>query len=212
MASDPKDTTVEGRLDLIADKLETNAGIDPGALRNDRTTPAVLLRIAQAVEDGATFIAHDLDAHTDAIIASPISGQVLRYDGTTWRNTFLPISIQFAIQDPENLKTHGVRTTKSLLVWYNDTGRTVTINHLRANSDVDDYTFLLYKSDSETDTGTANDILLVTVPCSSNGTGGFYADITTFTVATVEAGKWIIFEHSSGTAETLTVAITGTLA
>lgn len=211
MASDSKDTSVEGRLDLIADKLETNAGIDPGALRDDRTVPAVLLRIAQAVEDGATFIAHDLDAHSDTVVATPVAGQLLRYDGTTWRNAFPPVSIQFAVQDPDAIKTHTVRATKSALVWYNDTGRTLTISRVRANVDVDNYTFLLFKSNSETDTGTANDVLLVTVPCSSDGTGGFYADITSFTVATVEAGKWIIFEHSSGSADALTVAIYGSL-
>ena len=212
MASDPKDITIEGRLDMIADRLETNAGIDPGALRHDKSIPAYLKRIADAIEDGATFIAHDLEDHADVDIAGPIEGQVLRYNGTTWVNAFTPVSIQFSVQDPDNIKTHGVRATKSALVWFNDTGRTFTISRVLANADVDDYTFLLLKSDSTADTGVTNDVLLVTVPCSTNGTGGFYADLAAFTVATVEAGKWVIFEHSSGSADTVTVAIYGSLA
>ena len=52
MTADPNDSTLEGRLDQIADTLETRADIDPGAARFDNTAPAILQRINDAILEG----------------------------------------------------------------------------------------------------------------------------------------------------------------
>lgn len=121
-------------------------------------------------------------------------------------------NVDFAIASPASLATHATRSTKSKTVWLNNTGFTLNITRIYAASDVDDYTFLLFKSNSMTDIGTTNDVQLDSVACSTNGTGMFYADITSgFDNGTIENGKYIIFEHSSGTCNDLQVHIEGWL-
>jgi len=180
------DKELSARLDGIARVLEDYLGRDPGALARDIETPARLYRIELALTDLVAFLTSGF---------SP--------SGNT---------IAFSIQDPENAKVHAGRSTKSLGAWLNDTGRTFTISKVTAISDADDYTFALYKSASKTDLSTANDTLLVTVPCSSNGTSVFSAELTTLAVNTIEPNKWLIWEHISGSAESITVQLAGTLA
>ncbi len=116
--------------------------------------------------------------------------------------------IDFGVQDPENLKTHAGRSTKSQPVWVNNSGMTLTIEEIRCSSDTDNYTFLLFKSSSLTDIGTTNDTQIDSVACTSNGTGHYYISITSgFDSSTIETGKYLIFEHSSGTAESIQVHI-----
>jgi hypothetical protein len=188
--SQQNDKTVLERLRGIATDLEDQLGVtaEPG-LVNDRSITAQLQRIENTIPEIASLTA------LAAAIAVSSSGK----------------TISFVIQDPENTKTHAGRGTKSFPAWLNDTGFTLTITKVVATADADDYTFLLFKSASQTDLSVANDSLLATVPCSSNGTSSFFASLTSFTVDTVETGKWIIFEHSSGTAENVSVIIEGTL-
>ena len=81
MTADPNDLTINGRLDQIADNLETRAGTDPGAARQDWTIPAILQRINDAIQGGA-FEAHLIDDHTDASVPSPDDGDFFRYSST----------------------------------------------------------------------------------------------------------------------------------
>jgi len=179
MASDPNDKTIEGRLDMIADRLETAAGIDPGALRRDRSIPATLKRIADALENSGTGV-------------------------------FIPTtSISFSIQDPENLKTHAGRSTKSFLAWFNGTGRAFTVSRVRASADVDNYTFILYRSASFSDVSTGTDVQLASIACAADDTGQFTANQTSFDSDSVPTGTWLIYEHSNGSAESVTVQIEG---
>jgi hypothetical protein len=179
------DTENNARLDAIARALESYLGIDPGALGRDKAVPTCLYRIERAVEALAAFLTTSF---------SP--------SGTT---------IAFSIQDPEGLKTHLGRGTKSFPAWYNGTGRTLTITRVRASSDADNYAFSLFKSASFTDLSTANDTLLGTITCADNGSQEFTAEITALTVSTIEAGKWLIWEHDSGAADVLTVNLEGIL-
>ena len=120
--------------------------------------------------------------------------------------------VQFSIADPENMPTHGGRANQSQLVWLNDTGVTFNISQVRAISDVDDYTFYLYISSSKTDIGGANDTRVETgsFACSTNGTGGYYAvQNLGFEDDTVADGQYLIFQHTSGTAESLHVFVKG---
>lgn len=119
--------------------------------------------------------------------------------------------IQFAIEDAENIPTHAGRSTQSIALYYNDTGKTFHITKIRAMSDEDDYSFILFKSNSSTDIGTANDTQIDVVTCSDNGTGGFYKEIKSgFDSKTIEKDKYLIFEHNSGTSGSVQIIISGT--
>ncbi len=121
-------------------------------------------------------------------------------------------NVQFSISDPENLPTHAGRSTSSKLIWHNNTGVTLNIQEIRATSDTYAYTFLLFKSASSTDVGTANDTQIDSVVTDAAGTNCYYRVITTgFDSNAIEDGKFLIFEHSSGTAEDLHVLIVGYL-
>jgi hypothetical protein len=121
-------------------------------------------------------------------------------------------SIQFSVGDPENMPTHLGRSTKSKVVWYNNTGVTFRIQEIRAISDTNGYTFLLFKSNSSTDIGTANDTQIDSVTTDTVGTSGWYKVISSgFDSGAIESGKYLIFEHSSGTAEDVQVVIRGYL-
>lgn len=85
MTADPRDITIEGRLALIADNLETRIGSDPGARRRDWTIPAILKRINDSISGGA-FEAHLLGEHTDVDLNSLVANDILIYDGDDWLN------------------------------------------------------------------------------------------------------------------------------
>ena len=179
-----QDKTVVIRLSNIADELETITGIPAAnALRRDHSIIAQLKRIEDAL---------------------PTAFAITVGSATSAR------TISFVLQDPENCRTNIARGTQSFAVWLNDTGQTLTINRIFAIADTDDYTFTLYKSDSETDISTSTDTPITTVVCATNGSAMFYSDSAT--PITVETGKWIIWEHTSGTADILTVIIEGSLA
>ena len=124
-------------------------------------------------------------------------------------------NIQFSISDPENLPTHGIRGTSSMLVWYNDTGLTLTITTLRAQCDEQNYTFDLFYSASNTDISTTNDVRVDTASfvCNlGNATNGYY-DLQTsgFEQPSIPTSRYLIFEHTSGTGGTVHVYIEGYL-
>jgi len=111
-------------------------------------------------------------------------------------------NIQFSVSDPENLPTQtaGGRGTKSIFVWYNDTGLTLNIEEIFAISDVDDYGFKLYKSASRTNIGSGGDTPIDSVQTTLGAVGqGYYVQLTSgFDSGTIEAGKFLIFEHDTG--------------
>lgn len=122
---------------------------------------------------------------------------------------FIVGEIQFSLSDPENLPTHALRADKSKLVWLNDTGLTLNLEEIYATSDTNGYAFNLLKSNTKTDVNTT--VLLDAVATSSAGTDCYYDQETTFTVGTIEDDKYLIFQHSSGTAQDLHVFIKGYL-
>lgn len=124
----------------------------------------------------------------------------------------LPISkdIQFTIQSPDALQTHVGRGTLSCLVWYNDTGMTYNIIRIRGISDKDNYDFTLFKSNSNIDVGTANDVQLDRVDCEDDGTSCYYKYIDAgFDNSQIETGKYLIFEHTDASADTVQCEIEG---
>ena len=86
------DNTLTTRLDSLARKLETLAGIDPGAIAFDVSLEARIQRITDAVQGGA-FEAHALDAHNDVVVPSPTLDDFLKFDGTNWANVPLTLSL-----------------------------------------------------------------------------------------------------------------------
>lgn len=182
------DRTLPSELDALARDLESRAGTTPtAALRRDVGAPAAVRRI----RDAATTVFEAIDA----ALASGVAAGDQR-------------TLIWSIQDPENAKTFAGRGTKSLAVWANTGGRTFRASRVLAVSDVDDYSFLLLKSASLTDLGTTNDVLLTTVTCSTDGTAAFTADSGTVALD-VEDGKWLIWEHNSGGAESVTIVVLG---
>ena len=170
-------------------------------------------------EGDLEMMQYSIDGHPDTgIYFDPdndnVNEIIFNPDGTITSNGHTILSdrsVDFTIQDPENLQTHGGRSTQSCIIWHNDTGKTFTITKIEGYSDVDDYTFVLFKSASATDISTGTDVQLDSVACEDNGTSVFYKVITAgFDNNTVEDGKHIIFEHSSGSAETVSVKIEGT--
>ena len=93
MTADPNDPTTLGRLDQIADSLETRAEIDPGAARQDNTVPALLQRINDAIKGGA-FEAHLIEDHTDTTISNPNDGDFFRFSApiNAWIATTMDLS------------------------------------------------------------------------------------------------------------------------
>lgn len=78
------DTTVTSRLNDIASKLETIAGIEPGAAAFDAEITTRLKRIYDAII-GGVLDAHPIPAHTDVLTTmTPTARQFLGYDGTQW--------------------------------------------------------------------------------------------------------------------------------
>ena len=178
------DKTIVARLAAIARHLEEAAGITPPpSLVHDFSVPAQLKRIEEALVAGQS---------------APTGSSAAR-------------TITFVVQDPENLKTHGGRATQSFPAWLNSTGFDLRLDRVFAVSDVDDYAFSLYASATDTDLGVAGDILLVDIACADDGTSSFSGSSTSFLSDTVADGAWLIFQHTSGSAETLTVHIEGTL-
>lgn len=178
------DRTTAAELNLLAQDLEERAGITPPAtLRRDPGTPALVRRIRDAV---------------DAILG-----------GTGAIGDSFPIT--FSVQDPENVRTHAGRGTKSFGAWLNTTGRTFRVSRVTAIADTDDYSFSLFVSASKTDLSLANDALITTLVCSANGTSVFSDEETSFFNDSVLPNQWIIWEHASGTAESTTVVIEGVL-
>jgi len=152
----------------------------------------------------------DPDTTVTGQIALDTDGWLRVFNGAIQYGVSLDKQIDFTVQDAENLQTHAGRATQSALVWFNDTGMTLTLTSIRAMSDVDDYTFLLFKSADATDIGTANDVQIDSVACSTDGTSGYYALITSgFDSSTIEDGKWLIIQHVSGTSDNLCVHIKG---
>lgn len=125
-------------------------------------------------------------------------------------------NIQFPVGDPENLTVHATRATRSFLVWYNNTGADLVITEIYAISDMDNYAFELFKSASATDIDTGGDTRIESLTCSIDGTGGYYvSDLTigdcTGCDDTIESGKYLIFEHLSGSAQSIHVYVKGYL-
>ena len=180
----PQDNATVSRLRAIAQALEDQAGTTaPAALSRDPSIESQLRRIEDALPGALSSLV----------------------------TTSLPTTVTFSIQDPDGIRTHAGRGTKSFAAWKNKTGHTLTMTSVQATTDADNFVFTLYKSASATDFSVAADVQLVAVDVQSDGTSGFTADVSTFDVATIEADTWLIYEYNSGTAEVLTVSITGTL-
>lgn len=147
----------------------------------------------------------DPDVSTAGVLGPDTDDHWLRgYDGT---NQFVYGSkskrIHFAFQNPNSIMTHAGRSTRSQVIFCNDTGSTLTITKVFGQSDTDDYAFKLFISDSATDIGTANDSEVYTAifNCTVNGTSCYTVTVTSgFDDATIANGQCLIFEHSSGTA------------
>lgn len=121
-------------------------------------------------------------------------------------------TIAFSVQNPDQLSVHSTRNTKCLCAWFNNTGYDLKIREILAISDINNYTFLLFKSNSETDIGVDDDVQIDSVVCGTAGTSGYYSKIESgFDNQVIEKGKWLIFEHSSGTAKNVIVHIRGDL-
>lgn len=179
MAPQPVDKFID-EFDALARDLETRAAITPPAsLRRDIRRETIVRRIRRAVEA--------------LLDAAGIGGAR---------------TLSFSVQDADGLKVHAGRSTRSWPVWANRTGQTFTITRITANSDTDNYVFGLYKSASLTDISTGNDVLIAPVTCADNGTGCFTAELVP-PVTTIEDSKWLIWEHTSGTADVLSVEIEG---
>jgi hypothetical protein len=193
------DNDIAALLASIAADLEALAGTTAaGALRRDPAVSAQLRRIKDALGTELSQIEADIDDIEDALgTLVPASG---------------PRTVSFVVQDPDGTKVHGGRGTRSFCAWLNDTDSTFTLSRVRAVSDADDYVFVLFKSASTTDISVGSDVQLASVTCADDGTSGFTANVTTFDAATVESGKWIIWEHSSGSADSVSVMIEGNFA
>lgn len=152
----------------------------------------------------------DPDTTVTGQLSFDTDGWLRIYNGSAQVGIPTNYTIQFTIQDPENIETHAARSTQSASVWKNTTGMTFTITEIEAHSDTDDYTFLLFKSNTNTDHGTANDVQIDSVACSTDGTSDYYLTISAgFDNSTIEDGKHLIFEHSAGAAQTLKVIVKG---
>jgi len=137
--------------------------------------------------------------------------------GAGWnlaRSTTSQGSVQFSISDPENLPTSVLRNDKSAIVWYNNTGLNFTITTVRAMSDTQDYTFKLYYSGSNSDVDTTNDTDIYTsnfICAAGSASTGWREVQQTFTNATIPTTRYLLFVHTSGTAEGVHVYIEGYL-
>jgi hypothetical protein len=121
-------------------------------------------------------------------------------------------SIQFALQDPENIDTPDNRASPSTVVWYNDTGFTFNITKIRGMSDGDNYDFVLFESNGADDIGTANDSQIDIVECETDGTGGYYIEITAgFDDSTIANNSYLIWDHNDGVATNVQVYVGGYL-
>ena len=153
------------------------------------------------------------EVYPTAIDDDTVAGTVL---GWTLARTPPSIvgNIQFSISDPENLPTHLLRLDKSSIVWYNNTGLTFKITSLRAITDTQNYTFDLFYSGSNTDIDTTNDVLVESshFVCSLGGTSGWYfTQNSGFENPNIPTSRYLIFSHTSGTAENLHVYLQGYL-
>jgi hypothetical protein len=180
---------------------------------NDQTRVAQLRDIAQVLEDyvgGAA--APGLRGDSQQLSQLRRIREAIQPVLVALTNPEKALTLAFNVQGPDSAKTHAGRGTKSFGVWLNDTGSTLTIKRVRATADTLNYAFTLFKSASVTDFGTVNDAQLALVTCATAITAAFTADLSSFDSATVEDGKYIIWEHTSGTANSLSVQIEGAFA
>lgn len=123
------------------------------------------------------------------------------------------LTLVFPIEEPDLLSNSStMRTTVSTLIWPNTYGVNFTMTSLKSVTDIDNFNYSLFKSKNWTDVNTTNDILLQTVIVADNGVAGcFYNNTTSFTNATIEADKYLIFEWNAGNATRILLIINGTL-
>lgn len=175
------DPTLTSELDNLARELEDIALVAPApSLLRDQELTTRVRRIREALR---------------VILASFVTSSSSR-------------SLSFIIVDPDSIKTHLQRGTRSAAMWLNNTGLVFTITRVYAIADTTGYTFTLYKSLNETDIGVANDVSLGSFACSTAGVQGFYVDGTA-SPATIEDGCWLIWESTAGTADSLSIHVEG---
>jgi len=116
--------------------------------------------------------------------------------------------IEFHIENPDDLETGDTRADQWAKVM-NPRGMNFVIMQIFAWSDSDNYDFELYETNSISDFSLANDSLIDTLECDSNGTGVYYDIEVAFDDNQIAGDSCILFVHKAGTTKKVSVAITG---
>jgi hypothetical protein len=102
----------------------------------------------------------------------------------------------FTVDEPDLLSNATGLPTVSRPVWTNTDTRTYTISSVHSTTDVDNYNFSLLKSLNYTNVTAASCTYMQNISVADNGESCFYNNTTSFTNATVEAGKRLIFQSA----------------
>jgi hypothetical protein len=103
-------------------------------------------------------------------------------------------NFQINILEPDLVSNATGLPTRAVKLWNNNDTRLYTISGVYATTDVDNYNFTLYKSVNYTNVTAAACVYLHNISVVDNVEGQFSVNTTSLDNATVEAGKWLIFQ------------------
>lgn len=219
-AAGPTDNLDVGGVNVVL--LNTNGNdVTIGGLTNGVSGQILYVAVIDATNDAVLEHAEGtgnqdiyLSEATDESLRTSYGGWTLSCNGTHWYEVSdardkIATPIKFSMVTPQSIGAWTGRANASAPVWFNDTGRSVVITSIKAWSDTDNYDFTLFESASETDLSDENDTQIDLIECDANGTECFYDAETSFDHAIIEDGHHIIFEHTAGTANKISVVING---
>jgi hypothetical protein len=117
-------------------------------------------------------------------------------------------TIDFDIENPDDLETGTGRADKWVKVFTNNTGFSMKITKIEGWSDSDNYDFDIFETNGTTDFSQANDSLTDTIECETDSTGVYTDSETTITDDTIDNGDCILFVHKDGTTKKVSCTIT----
>jgi len=219
--------TIQAILDVYVNRMLIGSEITPPANNPDANTmwlyPQDLSGVSRwyskdaagtqalLAYPGELLSGTDPDVSQKGDISQDTDDAVIRaYDDGKQKGIVLDPQFSFIVLDPENVPDHSGRATKSFPVVQNTTSLVYKIDYLYSVADEDNYTFKLFESGGPHDWGTANDSQIDEVVCETDGTSGYYKEIDTgFDDDDIAPGRWLIYEHSSGTAGNVAITVKG---
>jgi len=210
------DADITIAIDVLKDIVTTapvTGGTDnvlPGS-DSDITIALTLLKdvvaTAPITVDGGTNV-NDILPGSDADLTFALAADGIKDTHIDWGTGANQVSMKDIEPTPSRFFTFAVDSANGLtadttLVFYNGFGASMTIDSIRAMSDLDDYAINVIEINQ---TGGGNSLIDALV-CSTNGQDWFYDFESTISGATIESEHWIGFATPASVGTTITIVV-----